>query len=699
MTRFALTATLVAILSFCSPIARSADPQRTHDIQPEDYFTIGVISSVAVSQDGTHIAYTEARWEESEDKRNTDIWVVNTDGQETTRLTFDPAHDSAIQWSPDGRHIYFTSSRKQGDKQPPFNGKKQIWRIRSDGSEMRAVTRLEQGIVAYQLARDGRSVYYTVTKEESGDDIFEKTRTKHKDLNYGHGVVEFHELWKLDLQSWRAKKIIDENRVINEFTVSDDEQRIAMQTTPDGELISNEGWSRIDVYNATAKTIVTLPDTTWRNDAPSPYGWLLGLTFSTDGNALSFRCDFDGYPGEVFVAHFDDTRHTSTQKISRPQEVYISGHTEWVPGTKDLCFTAHDHARVRIFRIRDIRDGMQGQSEILTPGDACVETFAFNSDGTSIAAVMSGLNHPPDIFTLPTSGRNPNVTRVTRVNPQVDTWKMPQIKTVKWTSPDGTTVEGILELPPDYDGTTKLPTIIELHGGPTSTSKLRFRFWIYGRVLFASRGWALLSPNYRGSTGYGDKFLTDLIGHKNDRDVADIMSGVDWMIDNNIADPDRMAVMGWSNGGYLTNCLITRTDRFKAASSGAGVFDTVMQWLAEDTPGHVINFNQGLPWTAEKSMRAGSPLYNVDKVKTPTIIHVGENDPRCPPAHSKGLYRALRHYLNVPTELVIYPGTGHSTTTYKHRKAKMDWDIAWFDHYVLNRETESEAPKSEKPVD
>jgi len=225
--------------------------------------------------------------------------------------------------------------------------------------------------------------------------------------------------------------------------------------------------------------------------------------------------------------------------------------------------------------------------------------------------------------------------------------------------------------------------VVAIHGGPTAMSKYRFQFWTYGRTLLPARGYAVLLPNYRGSTGYGDDFVTELVGRENDIDVQDILSGVDAMVERGIADPDRLGVMGWSNGGFLTNCIIARTDRFKAASSGAGVIDQVMQWGIEDTPGHVINFMEGnLPWSDPAEYRAGSPLFNLQKVRTPTLIHVGQNDPRVPAAHSRTLYRGLRYYLKVPTELIVYPGEGHGLTTYTHRKAKMEWDLAWFDRYI-----------------
>jgi len=139
----------------------------------------------------------------------------------------------------------------------------------------------------------------------------------------------------------------------------------------------------------------------------------------------------------------------------------------------------------------------------------------------------------------------------------------------------------------------------------------------------------------------------------------------------------------WLAGGFLTNCVITAAPQmFKAASSGAGVLDQVIQWGTEDTPGHVINYMQGLPWEKPEAYRDGSPIFSLGDVKTPTLIHQGGDDPRVPPAHARGLYRALRHYLDVPCELVIYPGEGHSPTTYDHRLAKMKWDLAWFGKYL-----------------
>ncbi len=686
-------------LSFAFALALGAAagaqaPDRTHQITPDDYFSIATITSVEFAPDGRHIAYTEMRWDESLDRRNTDLWLVDTLHRTPTRLTFDPATESNPHWSPDGQWLYFTAGYECGDAEAaPNDGSTQVWRMRADGAGITAVTREEGGIEHYEISRDGRSLYYTASNDMGERDDFDDLRSEFGDLEYGDGAESTTVLKKLDLVSWRTETVIDEDRTILEFAVSPDEQRIAMLTTPDDLLVTNEGWSSVDVWDASKGTITSVPDTLFREQAPSPFGWLLGLAWSDDSNALAFRIDFDGYPGELFVAEIASGSMT-VQKINRPDEVTAeTGAIAWIPKSRDLCFLAEDHARVRVYAVQDIKGGRQGGALTITPGDITLTDYDFDTTGQRMAILTPTLTGPPEVFVAATINPEGEYLQVTHANPQIDEWILPQIQIVRWTSEDGTPCEGILELPHDWspdDGPIK--TVVELHGGPTSSTKYEFRFWIYGRTLMASQGWALFSPNYRGSTGYGDQFLIDLIGHKNDRDVKDILSGVDALVDRGIADPEKLAVMGWSNGGYLTNCVITTTDRFKAASSGAGIFDIAAQWARQDTPGHNVNYQQGLPWETPEAYENASPLFKADKITTPTLVHVGGEDARTPPVNSRGLYRALRRYLDVPTELVTYPGAGHGLTTYTHRKAKMAWDQAWFDAWILSESAEDEDP-------
>lgn len=226
MSKVLLALTLLVLASVSLPQGTLAQPERTHEIGPDDYFTIAYATSAVLSPRNTHVAYTEMRWDKEEDKRNTDLWVVNTATKETRRLTFDPTSDSNAQWSPDESWIYFTSKRKRDDgEKPPYNDKTQVWRVRPQGGEIFAVTREPKGIQSFHLSKDGNSLYFTTSSEEVEDDDWEELRKEFKDLKYGHGVTDLTQLHKLDLVSWRTEKLVDEDRYIYEFKVSPDESK------------------------------------------------------------------------------------------------------------------------------------------------------------------------------------------------------------------------------------------------------------------------------------------------------------------------------------------------------------------------------------------------------------------------------------------------------------------------------------------
>ncbi|MBU1637640.1 S9 family peptidase [bacterium] len=677
----------------CLLLANPGFAARDHDITVDDYFTQAYINDCDLSPDGNYVVFQEMHWEGEKDSRNHDIWIVDTRSGETQRLTFDKTYDASPRFGRDSEWIYYTTSPDFGEEAPlPYDGSTQVWRMRRDGSGAVAITREEDGIGAFELSANGKALYYTVSTEGYEED-FKELREKYDDLTYGHGKNEYTKLMKLDLVSWRTEEIYDNDRFIEDFAVSHDEKQIALITNPTELLIHNEGKSIVEILTPATGHSFTLPDNLWRADAPSPYGWLEGLVWSKDGKKLAFRCDYDGFPAELFVAHFD-TDETLVTKIVRPHEVSLGEDARmlWKGNSHDLCLGIIDHARFQLIVIPNITAAGQGKHSVMTPGDIAVETFDLADNGSSFAAIETSPTTGTDIY-LYKSG---NKRQLTHANPQMDSWKLPQTSIVSWTAPDGQMVEGILELPPDYkEGDGPLPLAMLIHGGPTSCEPYNFRYWIYGRTRLAARGWATLSPNYRGSTGYGDKFLTDLIGHENDIEVQDILSGVDAMVERGIADPEKLAVSGWSNGGYLTNCVITHTDRFKAASTGAGVIDMLMQWGIEDTPGHVINYMNGkYPWDGQTDYLKASPAWNMNKITTPTLIHVGAGDPRVPPAHSITLHRALKEYLNVPTELLMYPNQGHGLTKKNFRRAKIEWEDAWFNKYVLGEE---EASEPERP--
>jgi len=671
---------ITTVLVLAAAVAPAAE--RTHQIEAGDYFSIAGITGIALSPDGTVAAWTEMRWDKKADGRKTELWAIDLDDRTPRRLTFDGMGPSGIRFASDGSAIFFKAADDDGDGQ--------LWRIDPAGGDPRKLTAVPGGIELWDLSTDGKLLVYTVSSDQT-DDQWKKLRETYADLEYGHGITPFSEVHALDMTTWRDRTVFDGKRVVRSLDLSADGTVAALVTTPDDDLVFNEGWSRVDLLDLSSGELTVVTTDGWREEHPSPYGWVDGVRISDDGGALAFSVSFDGFPTLVYTATPGDDQWILHEE-RRPEGVsVIGGSLDWVPGARTLAFTGDSHARVRLYR-----QEIGGDPVVMTPGDAVVGAFAFDADGSDVIVTSGALDSPEDIYRVSDDG---GLGRLTTVNPQVEEWILPSIEIVRWKAPDGTPVEGILELPPGWtpeDG--PLPMVVEIHGGPTAATHYRMRFWIYGRTLLPAKGYALLSPNYRGSTGYGDRFMTDLVGNENSIEVKDILAGVDAMVDRGIADPDRLGVMGWSNGGFLTNALIAATNRFKAASSGAGVLDQVIQWATEDTPGHVVNFMQALPWQDPQHYLESSPLYGLESATTPTLIHVGGADPRVPPAHSKGLYRALSIYLDVPTELVVYPGAHHGLTTYTHRKAKMAWDLAWFEKYLgpgWNNGTDGEAAEAE----
>jgi dipeptidyl aminopeptidase/acylaminoacyl peptidase len=687
MRRRHLLVVFPVVLFAAGPLVAQESPKRTHTITIDDYFSQADIFQIAMAPTGQAVAYTEGRWQESTDDRRSDLWVVFAKDA-PRRLTADRAGDRSPQWDPHGKAIYFLGNRKrEGEKQPPYDGKTQVWRIGSDGGTPEPVTRVEGGVDAFVLAASGDSLYYQVHHEAVQDD-WSGLRQKFKNLNYGHGINQLGQIWQVDLRSWRARKVIDDKRNIRDFAVTRDGKRIAMITTPDDKVVSFEGQSRVDVYDAATGKITPVPDAVFRSNAPSPWGWLENLAWSPDGDMLAFNVIFDGYPAEVIVAHWQGADAPSVHALKRPPGIHVRGYgspLQWRATGHDLCYLGEEKGRVRLYCAHVVDGSRAAAHDVLTPGDVVVEGLSLataSADLGTHAVLMADPTHLPDIF-MPGSGTR--LVRRTHVNPQADAWKLPQLSIVSWKGANGDPVEGILELPPDYKPGEKVPLVVEIHGGPTTATYFKQQFWIYGRTLLPAQGYAVLCPNYRGSTGYGDRFLTDLLSKENNVDVEDILKGVDALVERGIADPDRLAVSGWSNGGYLTNCVISNTTRFKAAISGAGIVDAIMEWGANDEPAYSMVFKRGLPWAVPTNYHRASSTYQLDKIRTPTLIHVGGNDERCPPGHSRMLYRALKEYVHVPTELVVYPGEPHGLMKYRSRRAKMEWDLAWLDRYVRGK--------------
>lgn len=641
----------------------------------DDFFTVSFPTEVQLSPDGSQVAYAQARWDVEADNRRTDLWVSSAKVKTNPkRLTFDRVNARQIRWGHDGKQIFCLANVKRAaETAPPYDGSAQIWRIATDGGELVPITRVKGGVGSFDT--NGSWIYYTVTVKKSEQDDFAKLRSRFGQVEYGHGIHNVSELYLLRLNDMRPEKVAAPGRYIRELAVDPQGSKVAMITAYDDSVIKSEGESRVDVWDFFSREIETT-DQSWRETAGSPYPWLASLCWAPDSKSLAYSTAFDAYPAEVIV----NQKTEQGWKASRMPRNGVTLHGYGSPlGWVD------DNTLIAVFDIDG--DAIAYRYSIgddpAPYGEGAGVIWSLHASPQGVVSIRGTPEGFPEV-TLHAPGQEPKP--ITDLNGQTRSWQLPKIRHVEWKAPDGSRVGGVLELPHNAKDGEKLPLIVAIHGGPTTASRTELNFSSHnGRLYFAANGYAVLCPNYRGSSGYGDKFLTDLVGHANDIEVKDILAGIQHLIDEGIADPDRIGVMGWSNGGYLTNCLITLKDppvKIRAASSGAGIMDAIAEWGFNDEPAYPMAFYKGLPWQTPELYHKASPTYGLGNVTTPTLIHVGGNDVRCPPGHSQMLYRSLKEYLNVPTEYIVYTGEPHGLTKAANNRAKMEWDLAWFEKYL-----------------
>jgi len=325
-----------------------------------------------------------------------------------------------------------------------------------------------------------------------------------------------------------------------------------------------------------------------------------------------------------------------------------------------------------------------GTPKQLTDGKHGMGAWTLRND--RLAMVVSDAASGGDVWTLTIGDAAPR--QVTHVFDNLTRdFKLGRQEAIQWKGADGRTVEGLLTYPVDYQAGQKYPLAVITHGGPQASDKYSIGALSDEVQVLAGKGYASLQPNYRGSTGYGDAFLRDMIGHYFQNAHLDVMTGVDEVIRRGLADPDRMVKMGWSGGGHMTNKIITFTDRFKAAASGAGAANWISMYAQSDIRFQRTPWFGGTPWQKNAPIEAywnNSPLKDVANVKTPTIFFVGERDPRVPMPQSIEMYRALKAN-GVPAHLYVAPREPHGWGELRHQLYKLNAELEWFEKYATKR--------------
>lgn len=632
---------------------------------PEAMVNLPIAGSPAISPDGSKIAYTvrETNMEGDESSFTTHIWVASADGSMNRQFT--RGEDSATnpQFSPDGKYLSFISSRE---------GDHQVYKMYLDGGEAVKVTSAENGVGSFQWSPDGTRIAYTMTDPPSEE---QRTRERERrDVIIVDRDHRFARLYVHDLENGTDKALY-----------GDDIQTISFDWSPDGETIVFAHQPTPNINDRYEMNIATVP---------------------ADSGAVSSLVDREGTDGTPRYTPDGDyvlfTSHGGQLEAVGVQDLFVvpaaGGEPRALAHTYDrnatiTGFDADGNALIREWRnttsvlYRMPLDG--SEPELITPEDGIYNQFAVNDEGTHIAFTFEDSEQPREVYTSALSSFSPG--KLSAVFDEIELPEFGRTDVLTWTSPDGKEVEGLLTYPVGYEEGDRVPLILMVHGGP---SGIYAQTWtgsggIYAIQFFAEQGYALLRPNPRGSTGYGKEFRYANVEDWGYGDYEDLMSGVDYVIDMGVADPDQLTEMGWSYGGYMTSWIVTQTDRFKAVSMGAGLSNLVSMVGTTDIPGYLMAHLGGPYWDGNmETYERHSAVYHMDNVVTPTQVIHGTNDLRVPLGQAQEFYWALQE-KGVESEMILYPRTGHGPTEPKFIADVSNQILRWFDKH-LGRDSDND---------
>ena len=640
-----------------------------------DLLNIPRLGDPQLSPDGKDVLYTRSEADWKTGRRSTHIWRALVSGGNPVQLTNGSENENAPRWSPDGKTIAFTT--KRGD-----NEFAQIYLLPTDGGEARQLTSHASAVSEISWLPDGSGLMFSAPEPKTAE---EKAREKVRDDVYAYEENYKHtHLWRVSVADKQETRITAGDYSVTSYHLAADGRKIAYHRakTP---LLGDGPTGEVWVANADGSGAVQVTN----NGVPES-----GAALSPDDAQVLFisgsNAKFETYyNGRLFVASATGGPAHVVVGESQPYDV---DHAVWSSDGKSIYFLANLGVHEELFVV----PATGGTPKQLTNGQHNIGSLS--PAGARFAFTLSDSTSGGDVYVMDASASAP--TRITHVFDYLARdFKLGRQEPITWKGADGVTVEGILTYPADYQAGQKYPLVVMTHGGPQAADKFSIGSAAYEIQVFAGKGYAVLQPNYRGSTGYGDAFLRDMIGHYFQNAHLDVMAGVDEVIRRGIADPDRMVKMGWSAGGHMTNKLVTFTDRFKAASSGAGVAQWVSMYAQSDQRFYRTPWFGGTPWQKNAPIDAywnNSPLKDVANVKTPTIFFVGEKDPRVPMPQSIEMYQALKAN-GVPTHLYVAPREPHGWAELRHNLYKLNAEIEWFEKYAAKRSfTWEKAPGDEK---
>jgi len=624
----------------------------------EDVLALESVADPRVSPDGRWVAYVVTTMDFAENQNDSNIWVVATESEDAAprQLTSYVGRDDAPRWAPDSTWLIFSSDRSDS---------RQLFGIRPDGGEAWPVTDWHRAIESFRTSPDGTMLGF-VSKPETSDALqaFEKERGR--PVVWGEPFQdEWSYLWLAPIEDRRAgeaRRVSADGVFVSRFVFSPDSSSLAFDGRPSPALRTRAD-TDVFVVPATGGPARQLTD---MSGGESPVAWTesLGIVIAGSGEALGT---------------FNRKLWTVPPEGGEP--TLISGALD-----ENASFVAAAGDDVYVERARRTGRGLSrlGAVSADITGAGYASGFSMSRDASVLAYVYEAGDAPPNVYFSRTDALQPR--RLTRHNGDVgEVFLFGEQRVESWKSrADGELIEGVLNLPPGYRDGDSVPLLLVIHGGPSGVSSDRFspRRGAYPVQVFAGMGYAVLQPNYRGSTGYGERFRGLNRGDISGRDWVDIDSGVDALVERGIADPERLGIMGWSFGGHHTFWGITQTERFKAASAGAGANDLISMYSQTDLPEFYHTYLGPKPWEDFTLYEERSAYRFVDNVTTPLLIQVGERDERVPAEQSIQFYEAVRAIGKAPTTLVVYPGQPHGVREPRLVRDLLLRNVEWFSRWV-----------------
>jgi len=662
---------LASLVIAASLLPTLAWAQSLRPLTVDDMFEIQRVGDAQISPDGKWVAFTVTSTSLEDEKSETRVWMISTRGGDPIPMTAEGYSASRPRWSPEGKYLSFTASK--GDS------KTQVWALNRLGGEAQQLTDVEQGISGYSWSPEGKRLLLSIKDpEEKDEDEAEKSDTrepwvidrlqfKRDGAGYLTGNRHTH-LYVFDTKSKELTQITSGDYDESQAVWSPDGKRVAFvgnrTDNPDGNS-NSDIWIVAADNTDKGQTVLQVTTNPGSDGSPawSPDGEWIAHTTVTEPDLIWYATrhlavsSAHGGPAQVLTAELD--RNVSSPRFDP------DGHAIFF-GLED---SAEDHLALIEVSNGKITRPIQGQLS--------ARGFCYGPNGM-IAASVSRTDLPTEVFLL----ENKRLRQLTKINKEfLSGIRLAKVLNVQFPSQDGTEVEGFIYLPLGYNESMRYPTLLRIHGGPVSQYRHSFSF---DAQLFAANGYVVVMTNPRGSSGYGQEFSRVLWADWGNKDYEDVMAGVDFAIQRGYADPDRLGVGGWSYGGILTDHIITKTDRFKAAITGASEVLYVanyghdhyqLQWEKE----------LGLPWENRDAWERISPFNKVENIVTPTLIMGGQSDWNVPIQNSEQLYQALKR-LGLETQLVVYPGQSHGLRVPSYQKDRLERYLEWYGKYVKKAE-------------